>query len=484
MKRPIEVFKPHSFTQENHFYPKALNSQLHAMVSHFFNLDHERIIERYHHLNPQIKPDQLRALLKYSSRHFFWGGADLFYVTTEAGNRRMVVLETNSCPSGQKSMPARTDSDEYRGYRFLLLNSFIPQLKKRRLPKGALAVLYDKNYTECSGYAATLAELTGEEVYLVPHFNNEDQYLSFEDGVMAILDPEKDKIPVRACLRYVTQKPWNRIPIETKTFVFNSPLVCLAGGRNKLVASKAYELFNSEILSSGLKIHCPQTVRDINKLQIPLWVQKFGGYAVIKVPYSNAGQGVFTVTNKAELDHFMELDHPYDQFIVQSLIGHYDWSSQFERGKYYHIGTIPNKKGQIFIADLRMMVYSSPEGFLPCAIYGRKAQSPLQSPLDPEVDSWSMLGTNLSVQKGPNEWETDTSRLMLMDGKDFNTLGIGTDDLIEAFIQSVLSIIAIDKMADNLLNSKGQFRHKLFKSLNNDETLIKEILGRGDDSDN
>ena len=151
--RKIEILKPNNFEQEDHFYPKALNAQLHAMVSHFFNLDHERIIKRYSHLNPKVDTNSLREILKYQSKHFFWGGADLFYVATEKGNRKMVVLETNSCPSGQKSMPPRSDSDEFRGYRYLIENSFLPQLKKKRLPKGALAVIYDKNYMEVSGYS-------------------------------------------------------------------------------------------------------------------------------------------------------------------------------------------------------------------------------------------------------------------------------------------------------------------------------------------
>jgi hypothetical protein len=40
--------------------------------------------------------------------------------------------------------------------------------------------------------------------------------------------------PVRAALRYVTQKPWNRIPALTRTFMFNPVIACLAGGRNKV----------------------------------------------------------------------------------------------------------------------------------------------------------------------------------------------------------------------------------------------------------
>lgn len=475
MKKEIELIEPNNFEQDNHFYPKALNSQLHPIVSHFFNLDKQRIIKRYLHLNPQVDEVVLTEILSYQPKHFYWGGADLFYVTTELGNRRMVVLETNSCPSGQKSMPPRSDYDEHRGYRFLIENSFLPALKKKKkLPKGSLAVIYDKNYMETSGYAQTLADLTGENVYLIPHFNNEEQYIRFENGVLIVTLHDGKEEPIRACIRYVTQRPWNRIPPTTKTFICNSTLVCLSGGRNKLLANKAYEMFNSEIGESGLKINMPETIKDVSKPEIPLWVQRFGGKAVIKNPYSNAGQGVWTVTNEAELEKFMEQDYTYEQFIVQSLIGHYDWSSTSQHGKFFHVGTVPNNKGNIFISDLRVMVCSSKTGFLPCALYARRARTPLESEI--KGHSWDVLGTNLSVKLGDNKWDSETSRLLLMDRKDFNSLGIGIDDLMEAYIQTILTVIAIDKMAQNLISSKGQFRMKLFKSLDSDETLINEIM--------
>ena len=63
-----------------------------------------------------------------------------------------------------------------------------------------------------------------------------------------------------------------------------------------------------------------------------------------------------------------------------------------------------------------------------------------------------------------------------MDRRDFNKLGIGMDDLIEAYIQTVLSTVAIDQMAQTLVNSQGKFRMRLFKSLNDDEAFIREIL--------
>jgi hypothetical protein len=98
--------------------------------------------------------------------------------------------------------------------------------------------------------------------------------------------------------------------------------------------------------------------------------------------------------------------------------------------------------------------------------------------MSPELttSSWDVLGTNLSVKTGENEWTSDTNRLMLMDRKDFNSLGIGIDDLIEAYIQTILTVVAIDKMAQTLVSKSGQFRSKLFKSLDHDEQLISEIL--------
>lgn len=62
------------------------------------------------------------------------------------------------------------------------------------------------------------------------------------------------------------------------------------------MAAKAYESYNSELAASGLAIHTPLTVRDVEFGDLAGWVAKLGGFACIKVPYSNAGQGVYTIT--------------------------------------------------------------------------------------------------------------------------------------------------------------------------------------------
>lgn len=469
---------PGSFEAHRHWYPKALNATIHPMVHFFLNLEQSRIISRYCHLHPTVDASKLKEILQHDCKHFLWGGADLLNVTSASGKRQMVVIENNSCPSGQKSMPLVEDNQEQGSYRMLVERTFKPYLKGMRAKiAGGLAVLYDKNPMEASGYASVIADVMGEKVHYVPFFNNDKaNKVSFQNGVMYIQTEEGETVPIRAAFRYVTHKPWNRLPIHLKTKVLNPTIACLAGGRNKMVAAKAYDVYNTELATAGLKINTPETIWDVKKAEIPLWVKKMGGHAVIKVPYSNAGQGVFTIVNQNELDAFMAKDFDYDLFIVQSLIGNFHWSSITQAGKLYHVGTIPNTKNKSYVADIRMMVSSTPKGIRPLCTYARRALSPLTDKLEDGADSWSILGTNLSFRNDDGSWNSDTNRLLLMDRRDFNRLGIGLDDLIEAYIQTVLSMVAIDKMAQTLTNKNGKFRMRLFKSLNDDPSLIDEIL--------
>jgi len=119
-------------------------------------------------------------------------------------------------------------------------------------------------------------------------------------------------------------------------------------------------------------------------------------------------------------------------------------------------------------------------GFQPLAVYARRALLPLVSKLDSSggpIDSWAMLGTNLSVlNPSTGEWSTDTSRLLLMDMKDFNKLGIAIDELIDAYIQTCLATLAIDRMACRLTNKNGVFDKELYASVNQDDGLLREIM--------
>ena len=84
---------------------------------------------------------------------------------------------------------------------------------------------------------------------------------------------------------------------------------------------------------------------------------------------------------------------------VQALIGNNGWSSRSATGaRLYHVGTIPNARGNIHCFDLRMMVGSSPRGFFPVAIYARRARRALPEQLQLGQSSWDILGTNLSYK--------------------------------------------------------------------------------------
>lgn len=470
---------PDEFEAHKHWYPKAFNATIHPMIHFFLNLGQERIITRYCHMHPTVNREKLAEILNYRCKYFLWSGADLLNVTSAGGKRQMVVIENNSCPSGQKSMPLLDDNQEQGSYRLMIERTFKPLLKNLRhnIKGGALAVVYDKNPMEVSGYAEVIADVMNEPVHYIKFDKNDDNPgVRFEDGIMHVFTEDGEWIPIRAAFRYLTQKPWNRLPLHSKTRILNPTIACLAGGRNKMVAAKAYDIFNAELHEHGLKIVTPETIWDVSKNEVPLWVKKLGGQAVVKVPYSNAGQGVYTIVTEGELDKFMELEFEYDRFIVQSLIGNYHWSSTTQAGRLYHVGTIPNAKGHTYVADIRMMVSSTENGLKPLCTYARRSEKPLVDHIEDSTDSWKMLGTNLSFKNPDGSWNSDTNRLVLMDRRDFNKLGVGLDDLIEAYIQTVLSTVAIDKMAKTLVNKQGRFRMRLFKSLNDDDGLINEIM--------
>ena len=467
---------PGAFEIERHFYPRVPNARIHPMVRFFLRLGNDRIAKRYCHLHPEASPEAVNRLLATPTRHFRWAGADLFHVTDERGVRQNVVIETNSSPSGQKSMPLLDVDDDLGGYRRLIEGTFLPLLKRRGLPSGRLAVLWDKNELETTGYAAALAEITGEDVLLahVPA-DDPDAIRVDESGVLHVpLDDEY--VPIRAAIRYVTQRPWTRIPPVCRTALMNPVLACLAGGRNKLLAAKAYELFNAEWAEFGLRVRHPETISDVQLGEVPMLVERLGGVAVVKNPYSNAGQGVWTITRPDELEAFMALEHPYDRFVVQGLVGNRGWTSRTRNHRLYHVGTVPDKSGRIYVADLRFMVGQSPDGAFPVAIYARRARKPLVEALDDATSSWDMLGTNLSVKLGDGAFTTQPERLLLVDERDFLKLGVGLDDLTEAYLQTVMCMHAIDSMCSRLVNSKGRFRRGLFRSLDPDPALLAEVI--------
>lgn len=234
----------------------------------------------------------------------------------------------------------RTDSDlsDGYGYKELIRSTFKPLLDKvsPQLYDAKLAVIWDKNHMEASGYAHAMASVFGEDVYFVEFYNDDsDPPVHFDDeGIMSVRDENGDWVKIRAAFRYVTQNPWDRIPVQTQTLILNPIIACLSGGRNKNLAAKAYDIFNANLQTkkglSGLKVVTPETIKDVPFAAIPLMIRRFGGIGVIKSPYGNAGVDVFTITNDQELDDFMnnfgkddeDMGRGYgEKFIVQVFAG-------------------------------------------------------------------------------------------------------------------------------------------------------------------
>ncbi|XP_035679320.1 uncharacterized protein LOC118417736 isoform X3 [Branchiostoma floridae] len=470
--------RPFSF-----LHPAMGEAKTHPTVTAFLQLDTEQIIHRYCKEHKDVQQEALWKLLTYRPKHFRWAGADLFPGVTAAGRPEMVVLEVNSCPSGQKYMPhGGTGMDS--GYHKLMGETFRDTVSSKCDPflrNKPLAVVLDKNQLETSGYAAALADITKEPVYVVEAYLNQpkEHNIRWTDGIMEVRDVEDQWHAIRAAFRYVTQKPWTRIPLTTKTVVFNHIASDLSGGRNKLLAAVAYEDFNKQQGGTGLRIRTPRTFLRVTKAQIPTAVQALGGKAVIKVPYSNSGQGVYTVTSQKELDELMAQDLRYEKFIVQALVGHKNWSSS----QWHHACTLPDEEGRKYVFDTRLMVHATPDGFRPLCIFSRRAHLPLPDTLDGTEDSWEFLGTNLTVKDTVGDSKSDTERLLSVDNKPFEMLNLNVDNLVDGFVQTVMATIAIDKMCCRLVRPDNSFDFEEFVVLGEEGKILEEIYDLSDTTD-
>ena len=493
-KNSAVLINPGQFKPENHFYDSVLNTKPHSILNQFFSLTKNDIIHTYTQLYNNTDSNTLDKYLNYKPKYLKWAGTDLFKVKDSSSNPHMVVIETNTCPSGIKSMPLLNKTDKFGGYRPLIQSLYTDYiLAESKKDFGGLAVIYDQNIMESSGYAATLAEISNEPVWLVEYLddmstNIEDYPLKsvkWVESLLYIRDSSHIWHPIRACIRFVTQKPWKKIPIITKTLVINPTVTCLAGGRNKILGAEAYSNFNrlQAKLNSGLSIKQPFSLLNVEKKDIPdliLEDKRFMGKAVVKVPYSNCGQGVYTILNRKELDYFMSREHTYNKFIIQSLIGHKAWSSlKKEQNEYFHIGTVPDENENVFVFDLRMVICANSDGFRPVSLNCRRARQPLAENLEQkgEVSSWDMLGTNLAIKLENNKWMTESERLISFSEDKFDVLGLDLNNFVDAYVQSVLCIVSIDMLCVELFkNGDGkEFDYELFKKFNPDNSLLNEL---------
>jgi hypothetical protein len=198
---------PDAFDPENAFFDRVQHAALHPMVTHFFHMTPENLVTRYCRVKPNVNAEFLLKLLKTPPKIFHWGGSDLVKVADAQGDNKLLLLENHSCPSGQRCMPQEgsNSEDHSDGYHVLMRSCFkaLVTTKRESLPDGALAVVYDRNSMEANAYAAAMASVFDEPVWLTEYVYGEaDPAVRFVDGVMQVRDAAANWHPVRAALRY------------------------------------------------------------------------------------------------------------------------------------------------------------------------------------------------------------------------------------------------------------------------------------------
>lgn len=89
-------------------------------------------------------------------------------------------------------MPLLQENDEYGGYGIVLDHTFRGLLSQVDKSLGGLAVVFDKNLMEASGYAAVMADLMKEPIYLVEyHAEDEDPNVKWQDRLLYVRDEKK-----------------------------------------------------------------------------------------------------------------------------------------------------------------------------------------------------------------------------------------------------------------------------------------------------
>ena len=241
---PMELFTSFDPIHSPAFYfPRARTARLHEDVEWLLSASNAEMVSSFARRHPLVDAAALLRLLSEPCKEFRLSGTDVFPVQhASTGERRMMVLETNSCPSGQSSMPVlRSASAPSNMYVEAIRSVMAPMVERVPAHTGVLAVLYDKNLVEARAYATAMAHVFHEAVLLVPfHLDGLGRLYRWTDRhqlqvcVPGQQPAEASWLPVRAAFRYVTQKPHNRFPVVSNadassgaTLVLNPVVACL-----------------------------------------------------------------------------------------------------------------------------------------------------------------------------------------------------------------------------------------------------------------
>jgi hypothetical protein len=350
----MEIVPPGRVLNDPEFYfSKARQAVIHPDLEWLMNASNEEIVERYIKRHPEVNASALLEILRTPCVHFRWSGADLFAVRNKrTGEARMLIIETNSSPSGQSTVPCvRTDPPaihtlpmENNGFIIMMRDVFKPMVDSFQIEKerGRLCVLYDKNLPEARANAASMAHVFQEDVVVVSCTADDmNRTCRWDDHQQLHVLIDGEWQPMRAGFRYVTQSPHTRIPVISNyappsraTLLFNPVIGCLAGGRNKSMAALAYQELNIELgrLGVGVRILTPETRYDVPYDDLRDIITSMGYRAVVKVPYSNCAQGVDTILTPKEMGEVLDSPRRYQRYVVQELIGSSEWPDNNNNG--------------------------------------------------------------------------------------------------------------------------------------------------------
>ena len=149
----------------------------------------------------------------------------------------MVVIENNSALD--RSLCHCWTTTRNRGYRLLMERTIKPLIKSRKRAtfQGEWRWFHDKNPMEALGYARAMADVLMKmyTMWLSSGRSGTARPLPAMEDVRNGEDGEWHQI--RRRFRYLTQRPWTRLPIQSKTLI-PQPHHCLPGwGRNKMLTS-------------------------------------------------------------------------------------------------------------------------------------------------------------------------------------------------------------------------------------------------------
>jgi hypothetical protein len=455
-KSILKISPSEQIDSKDYFTAHSQEKSPSKLILDFLSLSVDDICKLYCENVKNIEYEDLIKILKYVPKYLFSSGADLMKVT-DRGEEKYCLIEVNSVATGVFGFPML--NSEYNPYQRIIEDSFSFLIKEIPKGTGVIAILSDQIYKEVLGYCAMLPKILNESVYLIDlkDMKKAAEYYRVGNEYLEIKLNGK-WTPIRAAIKYVQDQPWLKMPIISKTFIFNNLLGCLCGGRNKSMANIAYKKLESS-LPKGVNINHPYTESNLTKKQVLKLVEK-RGIGVVKGLYSNSGREVFFLIKDRDIKEFEDTEFEYDNFIYQDLIGHQNWISDYEKTeRFCHFYD--------YVYDIRLVISYTQEGFKPISILSRRAPKPLNPNLDEISDFKEMLLTNLSSCEDPN-------RFILYDQKTVDLLGITLQDLIECYVQAVLATVSVDSLCKDMVKD-GKFDINSFSELNSDKKIVEEL---------